>query len=1210
MKNGKKEAENKRRKWMQYIRRILAVILCVVLSTGGIAPRKTVSLAAEQDFAPEEQSAGGGVTLDNILCPDSSGQYSYTYENAEIGKRYAFLVVSGIYESLDAADMDKVSANLLYIDQKTSEGTQLSFDGFIPVYTENSTVILSAEDGQPMIAGYISKDILKAGYYVSDTNKSTPLNDTLTIQKNTSWTEFKQTLPTSCYMEVCSDYMPQFYREASLTWRDCKDFNSAKAGNTFQITADVSLSYDAPDILKTLVKPFTATVIVQDAMSVPESITAVKAKAVYQEGDPLSDADVQVRAIYSDGTVRDVTGWTSDINELSSAEPGIRYLTITYTEAEITLQTQLSIMIVSTGQPDTEVFQITFETFGGTYISARFVEAGNTLGTIPEPVKSGFVFTGWYTDRNRQNPYDTQLQIDRDMTLYAGWQSADECVLEELKVILSNYNLKLGETLTEDMIEVKALYSDGTSKAVENFTHDLKDIDQSTAGSKTVHIRYTEDGVTKEGSAVFRIIAADTQTLYTVGFHTGCEQVIKAQNVAAGEKLTEPGIVLVREGYVFAGWELDGIQWDFAADVVERDIVLKAKWLKKQGNADFYCYVDEEQDYVYTGKAWKPSVVIQDKNFNTLRPNKDYSVKYVNNVQVSAGSTVAKAVITGKGNYAGTVEVPFNILAKDIADETAVSMKLNRCNPYKKAGYNPVPVGKYNGKALKNNKDFIVSYQKLGSYDSESGTNLTETVIKDAGWYLVTVTGKGNYTGSRTFRFEIAPAGVQNLGSASLKLDKAAANVPYTGNPVTINGAVALSFGKTSLIEGEDYTLDYQGDNTSIGKKQVIARALPQSTRCYGEKIIYYNITGLSMKQAIVCLKNKNIGYTGTFISDNVENVTLKLDKKTAAILNAYYGGSLSDNDTYILKENMDYTVSYRKNENAGKAVIIFTGKGLFSGKIESSFTIDKIDLNDSNVTATLQDNSVKQNKSGAVTAVKLIYATDSRQFTLREGTDYTVSYTGNKAAGANAMAVITGKGNFKGSITKNFTIEKKALTVRDIRISVINPVKVDKKSDYIYKPKVMVYDGGALLKENLDYTVDYSKCITQENVSGGKTNGYLIIRAKENGSYSGARTVVYQVQPYNIADKKCTITIADQTYTGKAVEFDLDNAQGRSAFQAKMTLDGNKTVDLVPGEDFEIVSYSRNTTCGTAQVVIKGTGSYGGSRTVKFKIVKQKLQP
>ena len=46
----------------------------------------------------------------------------------------------------------------------------------------------------------------------------------------------------------------------------------------------------------------------------------------------------------------------------------------------------------------------------------------------------------------------------------------------------------------------------------------------------------------------------------------------------------------------------------------------------------------------------------------------------------------------------------------------------------------------------------------------------------------------------------------------------------------------------------------------------------------------------------------------------------------------------------------------------------------------------------------------------------------------------------------------------------------------------------------------------------------------------------------------------------------------------------------------------------LIPGTDFEIVSYSNNTKRGTAKVVLKGKGSYAGTKTLSFKIVQRKV--
>ena len=40
----------------------------------------------------------------------------------------------------------------------------------------------------------------------------------------------------------------------------------------------------------------------------------------------------------------------------------------------------------------------------------------------------------------------------------------------------------------------------------------------------------------------------------------------------------------------------------------------------------------------------------------------------------------------------------------------------------------------------------------------------------------------------------------------------------------------------------------------------------------------------------------------------------------------------------------------------------------------------------------------------------------------------------------------------------------------------------------------------------------------------------------------------------------------------------------------------------------YEIVSYSNNINKGTATAVIKGTGNYSGTKTIKFKIGQKKL--
>ena len=48
----------------------------------------------------------------------------------------------------------------------------------------------------------------------------------------------------------------------------------------------------------------------------------------------------------------------------------------------------------------------------------------------------------------------------------------------------------------------------------------------------------------------------------------------------------------------------------------------------------------------------------------------------------------------------------------------------------------------------------------------------------------------------------------------------------------------------------------------------------------------------------------------------------------------------------------------------------------------------------------------------------------------------------------------------------------------------------------------------------------------------------------------------------------------------------------------------------LTIGEDFEVIpgSYQKNVSQGTATVMLRGINDYGGTKTVKFKIVKKNV--
>lgn len=193
-------------------------------------------------------------------------------------------------------------------------------------------------------------------------------------------------------------------------------------------------------------------------------------------------------------------------------------------------------------------------------------------------------------------------------------------------------------------------------------------------------------------------------------------------------------------------------------------------------------------DQVYTGSAIEPSVTVSVGN-KALVNGADFSVGYSNNT--NAGT--ATVTIVGMGSYAGTSTATFKILPVDasgasveVADRTYTGKALA-----------PSPTVVLGGKTLTKGTDYDVAYSN----------NV------DAGTATVTVTFKGNYSGTVAGEFDIKAA---DASTANVKVS----DQTWTGKALTPSPTVILG-GKT-LTEGVDYDLAY-ANNTDAGTATVTA---------------------------------------------------------------------------------------------------------------------------------------------------------------------------------------------------------------------------------------------------------------------------------------------------------------------------------------------------------------------------------------------------
>ena len=117
------------------------------------------------------------------------------------------------------------------------------------------------------------------------------------------------------------------------------------------------------------------------------------------------------------------------------------------------------------------------------------------------------------------------------------------------------------------------------------------------------------------------------------------------------------------------------------------------------------------------------------------------------------------------------------------------------------------------------------------------------------------------------------------------------------------------------------------------------------------------------------------------------------------------------------LKEGTDYTVSYQNHVKAGTATLTISGKEYYIGSLQKTFTISPRQLGTgTNITLSAAGYYTGQKLQPTATVI-------CNGITLQANTDYTVSYENNIEPGT-ATAIITGKGNYIGTVRKSFVIK------------------------------------------------------------------------------------------------------------------------------------------------------------------------------------------
>ena len=593
----------------------------------------------------------------------------------------------------------------------------------------------------------------------------------------------------------------------------------------------------------------------------------------------------------------------------------------------------------------------------------------------------------------------------------------------------------------------------------------------------------------------------------------------------------------------------------------------------------------------YTGSAITQQIRVYDHK-TLLTEKKDYKLTYRNNTRVGT----ATVTVTGTGSYSGSLKLEFAITAPDIGDDTAFSAE-DIYVSYNKKAQKPSAVLFHGGKKLKSGTDYTASWT---NEKGEQGKGFTA-----AGDYEITLTGKGNYKGTRTLFFHVT----ESTLIGKVKLNKISAE-QYTGDAV--HPEIVLTDKKYTLVEGEDYIVEWPSDCTSVGNVTLLIKG---TGKYAGTRSATFAIKGTALKSAAVTGIASSYGYEG----EAVEPAGPEDDNTAPGVALLTATDSRTKGKISLIK-GIDYTVSYRNNDKAGTATVVFTGTGRYTGSVSKTFRIAAYNLSRDvdNITAVYEKTDAYV-KNGVKPSVSVYF----RGMPLTEGTDYTLTYANNNAVTGESTKklpsiTIKGKGNFTGKYkTLNFTITRQDIS--GMNISVSDKVYVNKAKAYVSAPVITDASNpsaklvaGKDYDKKLTYKYDEDTVVTQvvkrETVSYERHKGDEVmdgdilpagavvrVEAVGIGCYEGTLTGCYKIMKSDIA--KATVKVRDQVYTGREIEPGKDQIISITIGKATLSRD-----------DYIIESYTDNVKVGTATMIIRGRGIYGGTRKVTFKIVKKVL--
>ena len=879
-----------------------------------------------------------------------------------------------------------------------------------------------------------------------------------------------------------------------------------------------------------------------------------------------------------------------------------------------------------------------------------------------------YTFSGWYTDQSLTTPAPSfPAKVTGSVTYYAKYVAGYQV----------SYNLAGGK------------FSDGSTSATEKHNVDTTVVVKEAPTRKgykfigwtvegldgTTTINSGESFTMPNGNVTLTANWAEQKIAdYITLTPTDVTKPYDGNSYAAGTATVEGK----KENSVLTGltieYSLDGNTWTTDPSTITATNVSDSKTVKVRVSSDNYTgelvgtekltisprqvkLTSEGGTKPYDGTALtKPAVTVSGDGFvegEVSDIKATGSVTTVSEGKVTNTITFTKGKDYKAGNYTIVKdEGKLSITAKAVTDKD-MTVTAPADVPYSGKSQQQKPVVKDGEKVLEESKDYTLSY-------SEDTTN--------AGTVTVTVTGKGNYSGTKEVKYQIT--------KRQVKLTSEGGTKPYDGTALT---KPAVTVSGDGFVEGEVSDIKATGSVTTVSEGKVTNTITFTKGKDY--KAGNYTIVKDEGKLSITAQsidpgtdpEKPNPDYTGAKVNSPKDEVYDGNEHKWIP--------TVTDKADKKLEAGTDYTVEYStKNfKDVGTIDVTITGIGNYTGTVTRTYKITP-----KSVTVTAEDKT------------KVFGETDPKLTATVAGTlgNDTVEYTLSRETGeAAGKYEITVKGD---KLQGNYKVTYVAGTLTITSQSIDPGTDPEKPNpDYtgakVNSPKDEVYDGNEhkwiptvtdkadkKLEAGTDYTVEYS-------TKNFKDVGTIDVTITGIGNYSGTVKRSYKVTPkeYTVTTDSATKTYSGTALTaggkvegivsGETVEFTTTGSQtevgtskntyelvwksakatnytlakesiGKLTVKAKsivpddkdtpesektgitvnepsdskydgkehkevLTVTDTKTgKELVAGTDYSVTYSSDLVNAGTVKVTVAGLGNYSGSFTKTYKITKRSV--